>query len=372
MVESDRTTETKQVVFVVDTTAGLSPYWDVIKRNYIYPAVVHFSGTQNPQIGQISTTLFSLIVYGSGDTFGGPYHSIRETVSTFMPKAFVKFIEQIELCGGGIDQSSTLTDALSVAFTILTYNDKILSENKHAIIVTNSEYYSTPVQTFNNFYNQSMDQLMDNAFQHGFNLSVIAPRRINSLRSLFVKASGARGATSIGGAVDHQHMVLTLFPLPDQPDAPNEPQPIENPNPQNPPNPTNPPAAEPTEPTNTETPTEPRKEPTAATPATATSRKVWEGHLLWRDNMQPEQKSIQCEISCSREQPGVAINAQAWPDQLFVKFIPQNLLQKLKEFFTNSIWMTFNFSQFSTSGSVEKNALYSLYEQLTKDSCIPI
>ena len=38
----DSNTETKQVVFVIDTTAGLAPYWDIIKRNYIYPAVVHF------------------------------------------------------------------------------------------------------------------------------------------------------------------------------------------------------------------------------------------------------------------------------------------------------------------------------------------
>ena len=95
MVENDRNTETKQVVFVIDTTAGLAPYWDVIKRNYIYPAVVHFSGTQNPQIGQISTTLFSLVIYGSGDTFGGPYHSIREAASTFMPKVRISILVTI-------------------------------------------------------------------------------------------------------------------------------------------------------------------------------------------------------------------------------------------------------------------------------------
>ena len=55
------------------------------------------------------------------------------------------------------------------------------------------------------------------------------------------------------------------------------------------------------------------------------------------------------------------MNAQTWPEVLIVKFIPQNLLQKLKEFFANSIWMTFNFGQ-----NAEKTALYSLYEQLTK------
>ena len=70
---------------------------------------------------------------------------------------------------------------------------------------------------------------------------------------------------------------------------------------------------------------------------------------------------INCEISCSRDHNSVAVNAQTWPEVLIVKFIPQNLLQKLKEFFANSIWMTFNFGQ-----NAEKTALYSLYEQLTK------
>ena len=99
----------------------------------------------------------------------------------------MKFIEEIELCGGGIDRGSTLADALSVAFTILAYNDKILAENKHAVIVANSEFYSTPVATFNNFYNHTMDQMIEKSFQAGLKLSVIAPRRMNSLRALFVK-----------------------------------------------------------------------------------------------------------------------------------------------------------------------------------------
>ena len=74
MIESERKTETRQVVFLVDTTAGLAPYWDIFKRNYIQPAVAFFSSMANPQVGQISNTLFSLVVYGSSDTFGGPYN----------------------------------------------------------------------------------------------------------------------------------------------------------------------------------------------------------------------------------------------------------------------------------------------------------
>jgi hypothetical protein len=90
MVDCDRSTEEKQIVFIIDTTASLTPYWEVIKRNYIYPTIVHFSGKQNPQVGQISSTLFSLVIYGSGDSFGGAYNSIRETASTFMPKGPVQ------------------------------------------------------------------------------------------------------------------------------------------------------------------------------------------------------------------------------------------------------------------------------------------
>jgi hypothetical protein len=98
------------------------------------------------------------------------------------------------------------------------------------------------------------------------------------------------------------------------------------------------------------------------------NRKVWEGFLVWKDTVNNEQqKSLQCEISCSRDQPGMTINAQTWPNQLLCKFIPQHLLQKLKQFFTNSIWMTFNFQNSQTN---ERSSLVSLYEQLTKERLI--
>ena len=95
-----------------------------------------------------------------------------------MPKAFLEFIDNIELVGGGIDKGSVLVDTLSVALTMLQYNDKILPENKHVIIMTNNEFYSTPVQTFNHFYNQTSDQLADHIYQNQFKLSVICPRKI--------------------------------------------------------------------------------------------------------------------------------------------------------------------------------------------------
>lgn len=115
MIESERKTETRQVVFLVDTTAGLSPYWEIFKRNYIQPAVAFFSSMANPQVGQISNTLFSLVVYGSCDTFGGPYNSIREAGNSFMPKAFLEFIDNVELVGGGIDKGQSLNMFLSTA-----------------------------------------------------------------------------------------------------------------------------------------------------------------------------------------------------------------------------------------------------------------
>ena len=215
---------------------------------------------------------------------------------------------------------------------------------------------------------------------------------------------------SIGDSVDPQHMVYTMFKFIDQPDKVQNPEPpshrpngfetpdppiakvepkIEpsvhenvHPNPNLPdpsagnsnPNPNPAPADNPSNPNPTHnTPNQP-------------SAKVWEGNLTWRDNMQEFKKfgyiskykfherkiffririilteiQINCEISCSRDHNSVAVNAQTWPEVLIVKFIPQNLLQKLKEFFANSIWMTFNFGQ-----NAEKTALYSLYEQLTK------
>lgn len=68
---------------------------------------------------------------------------------------------------------------------MLQCNDKILPENKHVIIMTNNEFYSTPVQTFNHFYNQTSDQLADHIYQNQFKLSVICPRKITGTNQIF-------------------------------------------------------------------------------------------------------------------------------------------------------------------------------------------
>ena len=110
----------------------------------------------------------------AGDEFGGALNSIKSSNPTFKSHDFIRYFDSIEFCNGGVDNGSPLADALSVA--LVSMQNKILSINKHILLITNTDYYDTPVQLHNDFHNQKISDLMLIIKQENINFSIIAPR----------------------------------------------------------------------------------------------------------------------------------------------------------------------------------------------------
>ena len=216
-LEESKYEEKKIVVFCVDGTAGLAPYWKQLKRNYIRPSIQALQDLKNIESGQYSSTCFATVVYGAGDGFGGPYHCIKEFEDTLLPKVVLEDFEKLELHGGGFERRTHLVEALSVALTILGTST---APEKHIVIITNSDFYDTKVHNINNdYYKQSLEQLIQASVAFQAKVSVIAPRVINSLNNLFNSAN-FEGAPSQGNKIDGHHMILTHFVMENQPDPP--------------------------------------------------------------------------------------------------------------------------------------------------------
>jgi len=216
-LEENKYDEKKIVVFCVDGTAGLAPYWKQMKRNYIRPAIEALQDLKNIESGQYSSTCFATVVYGAGDGFGGPYNCIKEFEDTLQPKIVLQDLEELELHGGGFERRTHLVEAFSVALTILGTSN---AGEKHIVIITNSDFYETKVHNINNdYYKKSLEQLVQASVAFQAKVSVIAPRVINSLKNLF-NSSNFEGSPSQGNKIDGHHMILTHFVMENQPDPP--------------------------------------------------------------------------------------------------------------------------------------------------------
>jgi len=183
------------------------PYWDEINKSYLTPIVAQLSGEENPSAGFISRALFSLVVFGASDEFGGALNSIKTSSPTFSPYEFLHYFDSIRFSNGGIDNGTPLSDAISVALVSLQATSEIPNKKKHIVLFTNTEYYSTPVQLFNKFNNSSLSDLMQTIKQESINFSIIAPRKMYALKKIFVEATGLQ--TSHLG-IDQAHMILLM------------------------------------------------------------------------------------------------------------------------------------------------------------------
>ena len=65
----------KQVIFLIDTTASVAPYWADLKKYYIFPIINFFNNSEVPTKGKSCDSAFSNRIFkGSSD----PSHFILE------------------------------------------------------------------------------------------------------------------------------------------------------------------------------------------------------------------------------------------------------------------------------------------------------
>ncbi|KAF3846133.1 hypothetical protein F7725_003211 [Dissostichus mawsoni] len=237
------TNQVADVVFVIEGTANLGPYFESLRKNYILPAIEYFNGGPPAETdfgGDYGGTQYGLVVFNTVDCAPESYVQCHAPTSSAFE--FVSWIDSIQFMGGGAESCSLIAEGLSVALQLFDdfkkMREQIGQTHKVCVLLCNSPPYLLPAVESVSYTGCTADNLVKIIRDRGIHFSVVAPRKLPALRSLFERAS------PVGGAVDPHpdysqdpfHMVLVrgislpgggpgpLKPvLPPQPLAPSQP-----------------------------------------------------------------------------------------------------------------------------------------------------
>ncbi|KAM6967126.1 mediator of RNA polymerase II transcription subunit 25 isoform 3-T3 [Tautogolabrus adspersus] len=203
------------VVFVIEGTANLGPYFESLRKNYILPAIEYFNGGPPAETdfgGDYGGTQYGLVVFNTVDCAPESYVQCHAPTSSAFE--FVSWIDSIQFMGGGAESCSLIAEGLSVALQLFDdfkkMREQIGQTHKVCVLLCNSPPYLLPAVESVSYTGCTADNLVKIIRDRGINFSVVAPRKLPALRSLFERAS------PVGGAVephpdysqDPFHMVL--------------------------------------------------------------------------------------------------------------------------------------------------------------------
>ncbi|KAA8585464.1 hypothetical protein FQN60_004158 [Etheostoma spectabile] len=141
------TNQVADVVFVIEGTANLGPYFESLRKNYILPAIEFFNGGPPAETdfgGDYGGTQYGLVVFNTVDC---------------APESYV--------------QGQT---------------------HKVCVLLCNSPPYLLPAVESVSYTGCTADNLVKIIRDRGIHFSVVAPRKLPALRSLFERASSGGGA----------------------------------------------------------------------------------------------------------------------------------------------------------------------------------
>ncbi|KAM9393034.1 mediator of RNA polymerase II transcription subunit 25 isoform 6-T6 [Pholidichthys leucotaenia] len=397
------TNQVADVVFVIEGTANLGPYFDSLRKNYILPAIEYFNGGPPAETdfgGDYGGTQYGLVVFNTVDCAPESYvQCLAPTSSAF---EFVSWIDGIQFMGGGAESCSLIAEGLSVALQLFDdfkkMREQIGQTHKVCVLLCNSPPYLLPAVESVSYTGCTADSLVKIIRDRGIHFSVVAPRKLPALRSLFERAS------PVGGAVeplpdysqDPFHMVLVrgislpvsgmmnqappsfppsvqpgklppslptvttgTQPLMPQPIQPNQQPPVPAPG-QSPAN-QQPPALPQLQATVSQQPAssaQPNPGPVPGAPpnppiqpqGVANKVVAWTGVLEWQEKPKASStmdsstkltRSLPCQVHVNQ---GENLNTDQWPQKLIMQLIPQQLLTTLGHLFRNSRMVQFLFT----------------------------
>ncbi|XP_010766997.1 mediator of RNA polymerase II transcription subunit 25 isoform X2 [Notothenia coriiceps] len=240
------TNQVADVVFVIEGTANLGPYFESLRKNYILPAIEYFNGGPPAETdfgGDYGGTQYGLVVFNTVDCAPESYVQCHAPTSSAFE--FVSWIDSIQFMGGGAESCSLIAEGLSVALQLFDdfkkMREQIGQTHKVCVLLCNSPPYLLPAVESVSYTGCTADNLVKIIRDRGIHFSVVAPRKLPALRSLFERASpvGGAGDPHPDYSQDPFHMVLVrgislpvssgggpgpLKPvLPPQPLAPSQP-----------------------------------------------------------------------------------------------------------------------------------------------------
>ncbi|XP_013874225.1 mediator of RNA polymerase II transcription subunit 25 [Austrofundulus limnaeus] len=203
------------VVFVIEGTANLGPYFESLRKNYILPAIEFFNGGPPAETdfgGDYGGTQYGLVVFNTVDCAPESYVQCHAPTSSAFE--FVSWIDSIQFMGGGAESCSLIAEGLSVALQLfddfIKMREQIGQTHKVCVLLCNSPPYLLPAVESVTYTGLTADSLVKFIRDRGIHFSVIAPRKLPALRALFEMGSPVTGAVEPHPdySQDPFHMVL--------------------------------------------------------------------------------------------------------------------------------------------------------------------
>ncbi|KAM8825372.1 mediator of RNA polymerase II transcription subunit 25 isoform 4-T4 [Synchiropus picturatus] len=203
------------VVFVIEGTANLGPYFESLRKNYILPAIEYFNGGPPAETdfgGDYGGTQYGLVVFNTVDCAPESYVQCHAPTSSAFE--FVSWIDSIQFMGGGAESCSLIAEGLSVALQLFDdfkkMREQIGQTHKVCVLLCNSPPYLLPAVESVTYTGCTVDNLAKLIRDRGIHFSVVAPRKLPALRALYERASPVAGSVETHPDYSQEpfHMVL--------------------------------------------------------------------------------------------------------------------------------------------------------------------
>ncbi|XP_028930063.1 mediator of RNA polymerase II transcription subunit 25 isoform X1 [Ornithorhynchus anatinus] len=204
------------VVFVIEGTANLGPYFEALRKHYLLPAIEYFNGGPPAETdfgGDYGGTQYSLVVFNTVDC--APESYVQCHAPTSSAYEFVTWLDGIQFMGGGGESCSLIAEGLSTALQLFDdfkkMREQIGQTHKVCLLICNSPPYLLPAVESTTYSGYTTESLVQKIGERGIHFSIISPRKLPALRLLFEKAASPPAILEQQAkdvSQDPRHMVL--------------------------------------------------------------------------------------------------------------------------------------------------------------------
>ncbi|KAF3814865.1 hypothetical protein GH733_017141 [Mirounga leonina] len=160
------------VVFVIEGTANLGPYFEGLRKHYLLPAI-------------------DLVVFNTVDC--APESYVQCHAPTSSAYEFVTWLDGIKFMGGGGESCSLIAEGLSTALQLFDdfkkMREQIGQTHRVCLLICNSPPYLLPAVESTTYSGYTTESLVQKIGEQGIHFSIVSPRKLPALRLLFEKAA---------------------------------------------------------------------------------------------------------------------------------------------------------------------------------------
>ncbi|XP_047646081.1 mediator of RNA polymerase II transcription subunit 25 isoform X3 [Phacochoerus africanus] len=182
------------VVFVIEGTANLGPYFEGLRKHYLLPAIEYFNGGPPAETdfgGDYGGTQYSLVVFNTVDC--APESYVQCHAPTSSAYEFVTWLDGIKFMGGGGESCSLIAEGLSTALQLFDdfkkMREQIGQTHRVCLLICNSPPYLLPAVESTTYSGCTTESLVQKIGERGIYFSIVSPRKLPALRLLFEKAA---------------------------------------------------------------------------------------------------------------------------------------------------------------------------------------